>query len=87
MLIEPIMRAITKKLQKTLNEFVKEFILFNSIFKEEPKLNQVFEGIKANKEVYISINIIMFIDENNPCDFWQLKREKIIENSCSISFS
>ena len=65
---------------------MKEFIWANLAFKEESKSNQVFEGIEANKEVHKSINIIMAIDGNNPHDFWQLKGEKIIENSCSISF-
>ena len=44
----------------------EEFIWVNSSFKEEPKSNQVFEGIGANKEIQKSINIIMPIDGNNP---------------------
>ena len=58
-----------KKLQEALNGLVKEFIWANSDFKEEPKSNQVFEGIEANKEVQKSINIIMAIDGNNLHDF------------------
>ena len=48
---------------------MKEFIWDNPTFKEEPKSNQAFEGIGANKEVQKSINIIMVVDGNNPCDF------------------
>ena len=48
---------------------MKEFIWANSNFKEEPKSNQAFEGIEANKEVQKSINIIMAIDGNNRHDF------------------
>ena len=57
---------IQKKKKKGL---VKEFIWANPSFKEEPKSNQVFEGIGANKEVQKSKNIIMAIDGNNPHDF------------------
>ena len=84
--IGPITRARAKKSQEALNGLVKRFIWANSTFKEESKSNQVFEGIGANKEVHMSINIIMAIDGNNPHDIWQLKGDKIIENSCSISF-
>ena len=69
MSIGPIIRARTKKLQEALNELVKEFIWANPAFKEKPKSNQVFEGIRANKEVQKSINIIMVIDGNNSHDF------------------
>ena len=57
---------LSKKKKKGL---VKEFIWANPSFKEEPKSNQVFEGIGANKEVQKSKNIIMAIDGNNPHDF------------------
>ena len=59
----------SKKLQDALNGLVKEFFWANPEFKEEPKSNKAFEGIKANKEVQMSINIIMAIDGNNPHDF------------------
>ena len=62
----PIIRARAKKLQEALNGLV---IWPNPAFKEEPKLNQAFEGIGANKEVQKSINIIIAIDGNNSHDF------------------
>ena len=68
-LIGPIIRAKTKKLQEALFGFVKEFIWSNPIFKEEPKSNPVFKEIGANKEVQKSINVIMVVDGNNPHDF------------------
>ena len=43
--IRLIIRARPKKLQEALNGLVKEFIWANPAFKEEPKSNQVFEGI------------------------------------------
>ena len=55
-----------EKALRVFNGLVKEFIWVNSSFKEEPKSNQVFEGIGANKEIQKSINIIMPIDGNNP---------------------
>ena len=58
-----------KNLQKAFNGFVNEFIWANPVFKEEPKSNQVFEGIGANKEVQKSINVIMVVDGNNSHDF------------------
>ena len=67
--IRPITKARAKKLQKTLNGLVNEFIWVNQTFKEEPKLNQAFKGIGANKEAQKSINIIMAIDGNNSYDF------------------
>ena len=51
MTIRPITRARVKKLQEVFNGLVKEFIWVNPAFKEEPKSNQVIEGIGANKEV------------------------------------
>ena len=57
MSIGPITRARAKKLQESLNGLVKEFIWANPVFKEEPKSNQAFEGIRANKEVQKSINM------------------------------
>ena len=50
--------------------------------KEELKSNKMLKGIRANKEVQKSINVIMAIDENNPHDFGNSK-EKIKENPCS----
>ena len=67
--IGPITRAKAKKLQEVINKLVKEFIWANPTFKEEPKLNQVFEGIGVNKEIQKSINIIVVVDGNNPHDF------------------
>ena len=49
--IELITRSRAKKLQEALNGLVKEFIWANPAFKEEPKSNQSFKGIGANKEV------------------------------------
>ena len=60
---------MAKKIQEALNEFVKKFIWANLVFKEEPKTNQAFEEIRANKEVHKPINIIMTIDGNNAHDF------------------
>ena len=45
-----------------------EFIWANPAFKGDPKLNQVFEETRANKEVQKSINVIMAIYGNNPHD-------------------
>ena len=67
--IGPITRTRVKKLQEAFNGLVKEFIWANPAFKEEPKSNQAFEGIGANKEVQKSINVIMAIDGNNSHDF------------------
>ena len=69
MSIRPIIRARDKKVQKALNRLVKNFIWANPSFKEEPKSNQAFEGIRANKEVQKSINVIMAIDGNSSHDF------------------
>ena len=69
MLIGSIIRARTKKFQEAFNGFVKEFIWVNPAFREDPKSNQVFEGIKANKEVQKPINVIMVVDGNNSHDF------------------
>ena len=49
--IELITRSRAKKLQEALNGLVKEFIWANPAFKKEPKSNQSFKGIGANKEV------------------------------------
>ena len=84
MLIGSIIRARVKKLQEALNRLVKEFIWANPTFKEESLSNQVFEGIRANKEVQNSINVIMVVDGNNPHDFSNYKDRKIKENSYSI---
>ena len=48
---------------------MKEFIWANPAFKEEPKSNQPFEGIGANKKVQKSINVIISVDANNSHDF------------------
>ena len=48
---------------------MKEFISANTTFKEEPKSNQSFEGIRANKEVQKSINVITTVDGNNSHNF------------------
>ena len=40
---------------------MKEFIWANLAFKEEPKSNQTFEEIGANKKVQKSINVIMLL--------------------------
>ena len=69
MLIRPIIRARAKKLQEAFNGLVKKFIWANLAFKEEPKSNQTFEGIRAYKEVQKSINMIMSVDGNNSHDF------------------
>ena len=58
----PITRARAKKLQDAFNGLVKELIWANPIFKEEPKSNQAFEDIGANKEMQRTINIIMAVD-------------------------
>ena len=42
---------------------MKEFIWANLSFKENVKSNQAFEGIRANKKVQKSINIIMVVME------------------------
>ena len=67
--IGSITRAKAKKFQEAFNGLMKKFIWANPTFKEEPKSNQVIEGIGANKEVQKSINIIIAIDGNNPHDF------------------
>ena len=67
--IGPITRTMAKKLQETLNRLVNEFIWANPTFKEEPKSNQAFGGIRANKEVQKSIIVIMVVDGNNSHDF------------------
>ena len=69
MSIDPITRARPKKPQDALNGLVKDFIWASPSCKEDPKSNQVFEGIRASKEVQKSINIIMAIDGNNSRDF------------------
>ena len=61
----------------------KEFIWANPAFKEERKSDQAFEGIRANKEVQKSINMIMAIDNNNSHDFGIEKDQKIKGNSYS----
>ena len=48
---------------------MKEIIWANLAFKEEPKSNQPFKGIGANKEVQKSINVIMAVEGNNSHDF------------------
>ena len=65
MSIGPITRARAKNLQEAFNGLVKDFIWANPTFKEEPKSTQAFKGIRANKEVQKSINVIMAIDGNN----------------------
>ena len=59
--IGPITSARTKKLQEVFNGLVKEFIWANPALKEEPKSNQVFEGIGAYKKVQKFINVIMTV--------------------------
>ena len=69
MSIRPIIRERAKKLQEAFNGLVKKFIWTNLAFKEEPKSNKTFEGIRAYKEVQKSINMIMSVDGNNSHDF------------------
>ena len=40
---------------------MNEFIWANLAYKEDPKSNQTFEGIGANKKVQKSINVIMLL--------------------------
>ena len=92
MLIRLIIGVRAEKLQETLSELIKEFIWINRTLKEEPKSNQVFEGIRVIKDVQKSINMIMVVDGNNPHDFGYQstrKSKKIcalnwIHNSCTI---
>ena len=49
--IEIIKRTKAKNLQEEFNGLVNESIWVNPTFKEEPKSNETFEEIGANKEV------------------------------------
>ena len=66
---------------------MKEIIWANPpAFKEESKSNKAFEGIRINKEVQKSINMIMAIDGNNSHDLASKiihMDQKIKGNPCS----
>ena len=83
---EPITKSRAKKASRGF-QWACEVIWAILAFTEEPKSNDVFQGIGANKEVQKSINVIMDFDGNNSHDFGIQKDKKMKENLCPNEFA